>query len=518
MSANIFEFQKKKQDEEFTRDLQPQSLQRELDAPSDYPVDALGSILGGAVLAISRGLQCPQALAAQSILAAAALAVQPFANVSIDGREFPLSENFLTLGVSGERKTAVDRIALEPHRLHEKQMRDVYREDVKAFQSEKRAYDASVQKAMKSDKKGESKATAQDFLKAFNDQGIEPIAPLEPFLLVEEPTYQGLMRLLINGQPSIGLFSDEAGQFLGGHAMSKDNKMATITGLSKLWDGSPIDRIRVGDGADKIYGRRLSVHLMTQPIIGLEMLNDDLMKGQGILARVLTTYPESTIGTRLYSSVNVANDPAVRRYANVITQLLKTPFKTSEADPQELEPRLLTLDNAAKKAWVKLHDAVEVAMLPKGKLSGIHPFASKAPEHAARLAGILALTENVNTGVISLRHIEAAWQLIEHYINEALRLTTGSAPDIQLIQAAKLGEWLADHKAGLDVCLQQIYRESITLARSAKTARHLMKILCEHDWTQRQPDDVKVTYREKQVGEVYRIASFEALQEVLNHV
>ncbi len=512
MSANVYEFQKKKLEDEFIRDLQPQPLQRDLELPTDYPIDALGTVLGGAVKAITHATQCPQALAAQSVLAAAALAVQPFANILIDGRVFPISENFLTLGVSGERKTAVDRVALEPHRQHEKQMREVYREDMKAFRSEKRLFDANLAKSLKSSTKTEKESSLQ------NDLGIEPVAPLEPFLLVEEPTYQGLMRLLINGQPSIGLFTDEGGQFLGGHAMSKDNKMATITGLSKLWDGSPVDRIRAGDGADKIYGRRLSVHLMMQPIIGLQMLNDDLLNGQGILARCLITYPQSTIGTRLYTAVNCSEQPEIQLYNAVMMQLLKTPFKTSDFDPQELEPRNLTLDHPAKREWIKLHNAVEVAMLPKGKLSGIHPFASKAPEHAARLAGTLALVENVDTDVISLRHVEAAAELIEHYINENLRLTTGSAPDAQLIKAAKLGEWLADHQAGLNICLQQIYRESISLARSAKTARHLMKILCEHEWTQQMTEETKVTYRGKQVGEVYRVATLDALREVLADV
>ena len=510
MSANIYEIKKKKLEDEFIRDLQPQPLQRDLESPTDYPVHALGTVLGGAVKAITQAAKCPQALAAQSVLAAAAVAVQPFANILIDGRIFPISENFLTIGVSGERKTAVDRVALEPHRQHEKQMREVYREDMKAFRSEKRLFDANLTKSLKAKNGKESSLQ--------NDLGIEPVAPLEPFLLVEEPTYQGLMRLLINGQPSIGLFTDEAGQFLGGHAMSKDNKMATITGMSKLWDGSPVDRIRAGDGADKIYGRRLSVHLMMQPIIGLQMLNDDLLNGQGILARCLITYPQTTIGTRLYTAINCSEQPEIQLYNTVMMQLLKTPFKTSDFDPQELDPRNLTLDHHAKKEWIKLHDAVEVAMLPKGKLSGIHPFASKAPEHTARLAGTLALIENVDTGVIALRHIEAAAELMTHYINENLRLTTGSAPDAQLIKAAKLGEWLADHHAELKICLQQIYRESISLARSAKTARHLMKILCEHEWTQQMPDDEKVEYRGKQVGEVYRIATLDALREVLSDV
>ena len=42
-----------------------------------------------------------------------------------------------------------------------------------------------------------------------------PLPPLKPILTTEEPTYEGLVKLLLVGQPSMGLFSDEGGRFLG---------------------------------------------------------------------------------------------------------------------------------------------------------------------------------------------------------------------------------------------------------------------------------------------------------------
>jgi hypothetical protein len=37
------------------------------------------------------------------------------------------------------------------------------------------------------------------------------------------------------GQPSLGLFSAEGGQFIGGHGMNEDNKLKTAAGLSCAW-------------------------------------------------------------------------------------------------------------------------------------------------------------------------------------------------------------------------------------------------------------------------------------------
>lgn len=57
--------------------------------PKPYPVDALGEILAPAVKALQSIVKAPDAICAQSILGATALACQAFANISIDGREIP---------------------------------------------------------------------------------------------------------------------------------------------------------------------------------------------------------------------------------------------------------------------------------------------------------------------------------------------------------------------------------------------------------------------------------------------
>jgi len=72
--------------------------------------------------------------------------------------------------------------------------------------------------------------------------------PAQPRLLSAEPTIESLVKSLCHGLPSMGLFSDEGGQFLGGSTMSKDNMIKAITHLSTLWDGSPIDRSRAMAG------------------------------------------------------------------------------------------------------------------------------------------------------------------------------------------------------------------------------------------------------------------------------
>ena len=107
--------------------------------------------------------------------------------------------------------------------------------------------------------KGEKCTAAQADLAAL---GAEPAAPPSSDRTVTEPTFEGLTRLFATGQPSLGLFSDEGGQFLGGFAMNGDNRQKTLAALNDLWQGKPIRRTRAGEGHTTLYGRRLDVNKM----------------------------------------------------------------------------------------------------------------------------------------------------------------------------------------------------------------------------------------------------------------
>jgi uncharacterized protein DUF3987 len=78
--------------------------------------------------------------------------------------------------------------------------------------------------------------------------GPEPAVPPSPLLTCQEPTFEGRCRAVEVGQPSIGVFATEGGQFIAGNAMSAENKLKTAAGLSRIWDGETIKRVRAGDG------------------------------------------------------------------------------------------------------------------------------------------------------------------------------------------------------------------------------------------------------------------------------
>jgi hypothetical protein len=194
----------------------PRPLMRELPAADPFPVDVLGDVLGAAARAIHDRVQAPLAICARSVLGAAALAGQAHADVVLPigpGQPRPLSLYLNSVAASGERKSACDSEAMWPIRRREAILREQYESDNLAYANDRTAYDRA-RKVVERSGKGD-RAVIWSALDAL---GPEPIPPLVPMLTCPEPTYEGLCRLMAAGQPSIGIFAAEGGQFIGGTA------------------------------------------------------------------------------------------------------------------------------------------------------------------------------------------------------------------------------------------------------------------------------------------------------------
>lgn len=451
----------------------PRPLRRELPEPSPFPVESLADL--AAVTHKLRGIiQAPPALCGQSVLAATALAVQGHADILIDGRVIPLSENFITVGESGERKSAVDREALRPHREYEKELVDGYARETERYENDLAAFKKAREEALRKSKSRDDKRRSLDAI------GPPPQPPLIPVLATEEPTYEGLIKLLLLGHPSLGLFSDEGGRFIGGYGMSETEQLKTAAGLSELWDGKRVSRVRGGDGAVLLYGRRLSTHLMSQPAVAQKVLGNAQLIDQGLLSRCLVTWPTSTAGTRMYVEKNLREDSDIAKYNARITEILKTPLPLAEGKRNELSPRILTLSRDAKSLWVKFHNGVEERLAENQQFAPIKGFANKAPEHALRLAGILTLYQDLFATQVAAEVMAKGIDLVQHYLDEALRLFNASQIDADIVLGEKLLAWAqAKHT---HVSLVDIYQRGPNPISDAKTAGRIASLLADHGW------------------------------------
>ncbi|AQY68533.1 YfjI family protein [Pseudomonas veronii] len=427
-----------------------------------YPVQVLGGILGPAVERIAEVIGVPQALAAQSVLAASALGTQGHVGLQLDGRNYPLSLYLITVAASGDRKTAADRFALLPVRQWEREQWQRYREQLARYRVAQRQA---------------TRINPAD-PDSTNGMPLEP-EPSAPRLITTDPTIEALIKGLCHDLPSMGLFCDEGGQFLGSSTMNRDNRLKAITTLSSLWDGSPIDRARSMAGESlRAYDRRLSLHLMLQPYLAMQLLSDPLLQGQGILGRCLMTWPTSLAGQRSYQAIDLSKDPAIKRYHHRLSALFYQPWSLSADGALRLSP--LSLSPLARRRWIDLHDAIEAQLGEFGELASVRPSGSKAADNLLRVAGILAVVEE--SSVVEVDHIQRASSLVGYYLTEIQRLTEQEPVCRVKEEADRLLRWL-QVKDWKRFSIRELNRNGPRFAR--KSSRHAAKLLVElldHQW------------------------------------
>lgn len=417
-----------------------------------FPLDALGEILGEAAKRLAYYVQVPEGMAGQSVLAVAALVAQAHINVQRGSIGLgPVSLFLLSVGESGDRKSSVDRLALAPIREYEARRAQAMQEDLKRYKTEMEAWEIRHESIIKSSSKRGSEMTQEEqeivSNKLLELEAQKPKSPPRSNITFSEPTSEGIWKHYIYGDPSAGLFSDEGISFFAGHGMSDESKGRSIYMLSKLWDGDSISRTRGAEGESGILAnRRLSSHLMIQPIVATKVLSDPLLQGQGFLARFLICHEPSIAGTRFLQGRDITqgaqNDYVVGKYWERITQLLNHPATVDEKTG-ELILNVSILNDDVLDLWCVLHDAIEDQIRADGKYSDVKAFASKAAENAGRIAAILAFVEGYEHPTVD--HIKRAGVLISYYLESMAIRTMDAQEDADSLLARELLSWITNH-------------------------------------------------------------------------
>jgi hypothetical protein len=456
----------------------PQPLVREIPPGAPYPVDALGP-LAPAVLAVQGATQAPVAIPAASALSVASLAVQGHADVETLSGRSPLSIFMMTIAVSGERKSSCDAPLMAALRDHEREQARAQRDAFQSWQNAHALWKTDRDRILSEAKsnRGEQRTAARADLDAL---GPEPAAPPLTDRTVTEPTFEGLTKLFAHGQPSLGLFSDEGGQFLGGHAMNSDNRQKTLAALNDIWHGSPIRRTRSGDGHATLYGCRLAMHLMAQPVVAHGFMADPLAGGTGFTARFLICEPPSTIGTRLHAKARP--DPAaIAAFSERLRTILDTPMPM-DTETRELTPRLLPLSRKAHELLVRFSDAIELAQAPGGNLAHVTAHASKAAEQAARIAGVLTLWRDLNAPEVTAANMADGIALAQFHLSEASRLAEAATVSPETARAEKLRRWLLEIWPHDEIASAEVVNKGPNALREATKAHAALTMLERHGW------------------------------------
>lgn len=447
----------------------PLPLMSDTREASPYPVDSLPQTLRDATLAIAEHVQAPLALAGQCVIGAMAHIAQTRRNAPHlhNPSGMPCSLNMLTLGMSGDRKSACRDLAFAV----------IDRAEHEAYQT----YQQSRREILKSANVLKGKARDEYLI-------ANPL-PDDPRSQYTDATFEPIAGDFIRGKAAASWDSDEGGQLLGGASLKADTRAATLGGLCKAFDKGYFSRRRSAgnlEGSGTAEHRRLSIHLMAQPVAVKEALEDPLLTGQGFLPRFLFAYPASIAGTRLLSVEKLArssyDDPRLQHFWNTCKSLMASP-EYIDPETSEVHPPVLELNAGATHTWLDFYNKIELEQHPLGKYADMRPFAGRAAEIARRLGAVLACAEGAE--LMDAECMHRACTLVDYSLSEWLRYGVGEKPKSELTHANELVDWLLAPSRALH--WSEFHRDKLSKSgpptmRPAKVRDKLLEILVAHNY------------------------------------
>ncbi|AOI57202.1 hypothetical protein WI26_06090 [Burkholderia diffusa] len=414
--------------------------------PMEYPVEVLPSCIRAAVDEVCGFVKAPLPLVASCAIAALSLAIQAHFDVKRADRLIgPVGLYVVVVADSGERKSTCDSFFMRAIREYEAEQAQAaqrslsdYRADIQAWESKVGGVKEHIRQATKG---GKSTIALEEELRKL--EIAKPRAPRVPRLLYADATPEALAFSLGKQWPSGGVVSSEAGFVFGSHGMGADSVMRNLSMLNQLWDGNTLTIDRRTSDSFTVRGARLTVAFQVQDatIRAFFQKTGALARGTGFMARFLVAWPQSTQGFRPFTEAP-ENWPHMEAFNQRVKEILNQSAPVNEHG--ELEPALLSLDPAAKEAWVRFHDAVEGQLSSGGELYDVRDVASKSADNAARLAALFHVFSGA-TGSIGSDAFESASSIVAWHLSESKRFFSELAVSDGDVDAARLDAWLIEH-------------------------------------------------------------------------
>lgn len=410
---------------------EPEPLEDTNTPATSYPTHAWQGVLRQAIEAIAYHAQVPTAMAGQCILGALSTIGQRYINAPIGHTHKPVSLFLITEGGSGSGKTFASELS---HYSINKWDERIYKTYIELLGEWKNELDSLKGK--------ERKEYLQSNAKPSNDS-----------MLIQEGTIEAILdQFILDDKANLSWTTDDAGQFFNGHTMKGDTAGNAIASLAKLWDGSPVSRVRSQRGANpqfktNAYDVRLTLDLQGQRIILEPALTDPMLVQQGFLARALLACPDSLQGQRVWNTPerldnNPHDDPRLQAYwtrCDILLDPLPTEI-TKDLTGKEIRLNMPFENRQARQALADFQQRVENRQAKGNAYEFLKAFASRMAQNASRIASLMAFFDCQKS--VSVDYLERAFMLVEYSTAERLRyldIKTNEKSDTQ-----KLIDWLVD--------------------------------------------------------------------------
>ena len=400
---------------------------------SPYPEDTFPPDLKDVLQAAQRLAQCPVAITGAALLGALALLAQhDFRVETLAPHPSPPSLFLVALAESGLHKTTAFTLLGSGHKKADSRLATRWNE-AKASYDERRTSN-----------------------KVKEGSGCEPESRSPrlstPVALLQDFTTDGLLLQLQEGRPSVAMWTPEAGIQIN-HSFSQNQVVRTLSYLNTAWDGGDIFKVRAGKG-NRVYipsdTYSVSIVWAVQVDIALPLLFSPLALN-GLLARCLISRDDTSPSP---GESTDRDEDLVRGFNGQV-------LRVRERQDCGVEYAAKVHGLRMQRPTIELtHDAREQLAAFYGRQRSLASclrargqrhettFAERAPEQAARLAGVFTAWDNYGQEgpVREAPHTDAAnvaraIRLVEWHQGEIARLAavSGTTPKAQYaMQLAKV--------------------------------------------------------------------------------
>lgn len=395
-------------------------------------------LLRHAVQAADLQVQAPVEIALVSALTAMALVCQGVIDVrSPPGFLSPVTLYLLVIAMSGERKSALEKIFLKPIVDREKAAELLF-EELKVrheaadavWQMQLKQLQAELAQELKA---GKNCLSAEETLAEFI--ATKPVMGLHPRWLFQNTTVEALLNSLHVRWPSAGLISGEGAIVLASRVMQY---LGTLT---ELWQAPELLRVdRVTTGGMCLHRPNLTFSLMTQRAVYDDFVrrNDGMAVKIGLTARILVCEPISRQGEREITVVTAESIQAIEAFQARTAEVLdEQVVAVREGRP----PRTVTYTPGAAQVWYDMSRAIEADLQPGRFFHDIPGFASKIAENVSRVAALLQYFCKGSTE-IDVDTLEAARDICQFFVDEMKEI---SMPYDPMENAAMYGQLLDEY-------------------------------------------------------------------------
>ena len=413
--------------------------------PPTFPTATLGPVLSAAVTAVAAQTQAPVPLVAHHVLTLAAMAAQRLVSVRLPtGALRPVSCFFVSLVGTGEGRSVTEKLTVECARLWERAFEDEY--PMRVVKHIDEGVDTGLDQA-------------------------RPLRHLGLFYDARPPCAEDRYRPYTR---QAGLFARHPHDLV----QPGPHRRAEAATLCALWNG----KVLKPASASPVFPR-LALHLVAAPRAGRAVLGDADLEDAGLLGRLLVAAPASRLGARTFRAAE--NDAPPPAFLTLLACLggLYEKHATAHA-------RVVGFSKDAAARWLSYAQEVEAAMAARegsgeggaeggregASLAPVRTFAVHLPEHAARLAAVVALMTDCGVEELSPAHLESGIALARFYADERLRLGHLAAPALSESEKEELlRDWLRRRPADQVVTLRDICRTGPKQIRDVETVFKLMR-------------------------------------------